>query len=337
MTNKTREIISSVLAGVNIVGTFGVFFSTLAYAPKAKEEVDKLKREKPNPNKSEIFKAAAPKLAVPLSITVISAIAGGASTILSRKVEASLGASIVALQQGYQRYSGKVKSAVGKVKNNEIVKAVAEDEFNVNKDKIEEKKKANEELYYIDGVGYFYSTRENLLFAYICLNNALFNDSCYGDIYQTDIVSLGKFMRWAKAKILTKGITYETLDNLGWSIDYICDMYEQHWINMKTNNVQIKNGKSYTLIDFDIEPVVGYANLYYYDKDEYEENGDLDFWDKSPHEDPNISKRQIDDGDSYVKDCSEDKTIEENVDIPEGVDAVDPNIEKGQMKDGKNQ
>ena len=334
MTNKTREIVSSVLAGVNIVGTFGVFISTLVYAPKAKAEVDKLKKENPNPKKSEILKAAAPKLAVPFSITVISAIAGGTSTILSRKVEASLGASIVALQQGYQRYSGKVKSLIGKAKNNEIIKKVAEDEFKANEDEIEKKKKADEELYYMDNVGYFCSTRENLLFAYSCLNQTFSDDSNY--LCQCYIVSLGKFMRWAKARILTKGVTYETLDNLGWSIDYLSDMYEAHWIHMQTDSVQTKNGKSYTYVCFDIEPVVGYANVYYYDKDEYEDNGDLDFWYKNPHEDPGISKEWINNGDSYVKDSSDDKSIEQNVGIPEGVDAIDPDIEKGQIKDGKN-
>lgn len=266
MTIKAKQIWSTVLAIVNVAGTVGLLVTATKAAPKTKEQIDKLKDGNPNLDKKTIVKTFCKNMAIPLSLTAITAISGASSTILSRKAEISLGASILALEKGYEKYSGKVKEVLGVDKNRDILTDIAKDEL---KNVKEPKKKDNRQLYYLEHVGFFRADPELVALSYADINQRIqLDDSIAGTFY---FATLKNFLVQADAEILDKSVSLDELDNWGWSADYLSDMFEYYWIHMHWDEVT-ENGKSFRKIWFEEEPVTGYLN-WAEDHDEWNHEG----------------------------------------------------------------
>lgn len=254
MTIKTKQILSTVLAIVNVAGTVGLLVTATKAAPKTKEEIDKLKSENSDVDKKAIIKTFCKNMAVPLSLTAITAISGASSTILSRRVEVSLGASVLALEKGYERYSGKVKEVLGIDKNRDIITDIAKDEL---KNVKEPKKKDNRQLYYLEHVGFFRADPELVALSYADINQRIHLDDSVAGTYF--FATLKNFLIQADAEILDKNVNLDELDHWGWSADYLEDMFEYYWIHMHWDDVT-EDGKSFRRIWFEEEPVTGYLS-----------------------------------------------------------------------------
>lgn len=254
MTIKTNQIVSTILAGVNILGTIGVLISTTKQAPKAKKEIDDAKALNPNISKGSIAKIFCKSMALPITLTAIAAISGGTSTIISRKTEMSLGASIIALEKGYQKYSWKIKDLIGKDKKEEVMTEIAKDDLR-NLSENDTKRKDGRVLYWLEHVGFFLADPELVALSYADINQRIqVEDYAGGTFY---FASLKNFLVQCDAEILDKNILLDELDNWGWSIDYLSDMFEYYWIHMHWDDVT-ENGRSFRKLYFEEEPVYGY-------------------------------------------------------------------------------
>lgn len=262
MTVKGKQVLSTILACVNFAGTIGGFVATVFAAPKAKEAVDKLKSENPNATKFDIIKTAIPKLAIPASIALISAIAGGASTILSRKAEISLSASILSAENLYRRYSGKVKEKIGTLKNNEILKDLSKEEFKCKKPALT---KGEKQLYWEEHAGFFYATPERLQYAHnqLCrlIIDGAFSSSWSG--YSVGICTLADFMYYCEADFFDPNRTLEKLLGWGWSCDYCLDDFDSMYVDMDISddvNDDTAPG-TYKIVTFCIPEISNYENF----------------------------------------------------------------------------
>lgn len=254
MTIKTKQILSTVLAGINVIGTIGVLITTTMQAPKTKKEIDNAKLSNPNISKSSIAKIFCKSMALPISLTAITAISGGASTIISRKTELSLGASIIALEKGYQKYSWKIKDLIGKDKKEEVMTDIAKDDFRSLGDN-NTKRNDGRVLYWLEHVGFFLAKPELVALSYADINQRIqVTDYIGGTFY---FASLKNFLVQCDAEIIDKNVCLDELDKWGWSIDYLSDMFEYYWIHMHWDEIT-ENGKSFRKLWFDEEPVYGY-------------------------------------------------------------------------------
>lgn len=256
MKIKTKQIASTVLAILNIAGTVGVFISATKYAPKMKKEVDELKSNGKSPDKKETLKIFSKNMAVPLSLTAFASLAGGASVILSRKAEVSLGASILALEKGYQKYSWKIKDLIGKDKKEEIMTEIAKDDLR-NLSENDTKRKDGRVLYWMEHVGYFLADPELVALSYADLNQRIQISDYVGGTYYFG--TLKNFLVQCDAEILDKNILLDELDNWGWSYDYLGDVFEYYWIHMHWDEVN-ESGMKFRKIWFEEEPVYGYLS-----------------------------------------------------------------------------
>lgn len=298
MTIKAKQILSTILAIVNVAGTVGLLATATKDAPKTKEAIDKLKSENPNVDKKTIVKTFCKDMAFPLSLTAITAISGASSTILSRRAEVSLGASVLALEKGYEKYSGKVKEVLGVEKTRDILTSIAKDDL---KDVPEDKKDDKRVLYWVEHVGFFKADPELVALSYADINQRIHIDDSVAGTYF--FATLKNFLIQADAEILDKNVNLDELDHWGWSADYLMDMFEYYWIHMHWDDVT-ENGKSFRRIWFEEDPVTGYLNW----------TEDHDYYDHGNYE---SRKAEVPFGDGQ---------IETSYSSANGIDAVDPKI-----------
>lgn len=259
MTSKTKSILSIILAIANGVATVAAIATTTIQAPKAKDKIDQVKNNNPDDKITfmDKVKVVGPTMALPYSLAAIALIAGGASTILSKKVELSLGASIVALQQGYQKYSSKVKETIGKAKNNEIVKSIADSTAvkPVNKDI------TDRTLYYMDNIGYFWAKPEMVQKAVLHMHEMIY---CDRKIEQYDFFyKLSDFLYDCDAIICDSNFTMSMAAEWGWTLDYLSD-YSEHdiWNSLNEDskervcNKGKEIGTPYIFLWWEVDPVV---------------------------------------------------------------------------------
>lgn len=295
---KALPIILSVVGGAGVIGT-------AVLAEKAGEKSAKKKSEIPNYSemkKGEKIKTLAP-IYVPTavcSLITISAIAAG--TILSKKTEASLTATCLMLQQGWKKYKDSVIKVVGKEANNDILaEEASSDRFTV-KDSSDHPGK---ELYWEEHIGYFWSTKEDIAYAYADTNQRL--QSTDGQVWM--IGTLKDFVELANGEIVSRNITFDSLKLIGWSADYLLNYYEYCWLHMHTDEKVCKDGTKYTLITFEETPLI---NPNMYDPDGFWKDEFATGFHGPEDEMPPI----------HLYQPSTSKTLDD------GVDAVDPDIEK---------
>lgn len=175
-----------------------------------------------------------------------------ASTIMSKKIEASLSATVLMLEQGYKKYKGKVKDVLGEDKHKEILAKIAEDDY-----KDYPAKKGEKELFQNEYLGFFYAEKWKVERAYNAMNMRLnaAPDKGLVDPEQMGWYTLDDFIFDSDAELLDD--TYEkTWKNFGWSRDYLDDSWDDTWINTwerpaDESDPDFNNSHNYTIIFFD--------------------------------------------------------------------------------------
>ena len=123
MNTRTQQITSGLLALLSVAGLGGTVYFTAKVAPKANKKIKEAEKKKGSKLTFTESVKAVGKDYIPVVLTggatVISVIS---STIISRKTEASLGATAVALDGLYRRYKSKVDDVFGKDAQKKIEK-----------------------------------------------------------------------------------------------------------------------------------------------------------------------------------------------------------------------
>lgn len=264
MKVKTKQIWSAVLAIVNIASTVVTFVSTAIVAPKAKKKVDDFKNENPKASAGKIATETLKAYSVPLAITGVAALSGAGSTIISRKVEASLGARLGTAGIVIDNYTKAVEK-LPKDQQIKIHKDRAENDFtSINQEQIDGKK-----LFWYPTTGFFYSSPEKLLKAkdemnhyFACRQYELNGwENGYNEDETIGFFSLAEFMDACDAEFLNPNVTLEYLQRYGWSYFYLLDSAGMSYLDRYWTPVKDENGKiRYSTISFDIPEIDDYES-----------------------------------------------------------------------------
>jgi len=196
------------------------------------------------------------KLPIAVGVATVSSIV--ASSIMSRRAEASLLSMAVMADQGWRRYKNQVKSTLGIGTHNDILKGIGNKVQKNNQSLIPKLSDDDtRELYYDDLVGYFQAKPEDLIYAYATINEML-NTSLgtnKGDVF--DGVTIDTFLRLAKATVVGGTGTDDSLDEWGWSMDYLEEGFNECWIHMGFSNEVTDDGiVPYKIISWIEEPIL---------------------------------------------------------------------------------
>ena len=141
--NETKKAMPIILSIIASAGTVGLAFLVAKETPKVKEKLD-ANKEANNLEKAKIIgKGYWPAILV--GAATISSIT--ASTIISKKAEASLIATSAVLSQGWNRYKYKIKELLGEKGEKKITDLISNDEFNQKSTDILEKKDSNKQIF----------------------------------------------------------------------------------------------------------------------------------------------------------------------------------------------
>lgn len=243
----------TILAVAASVGVVATAIETGRATTKAKHllEVDEALRkynedeqgivEEP-PTKKDIvqtcWKAYVP--AVILGGGTIACILG--SNALNKKQIASLTAAYMALGKTYQEYRRQVAANVG----DETEKAIWEDAQAFKKEPLETD--ATEKLLCYDPLSkrYFHATEAELLTAFYEANH---------DFVVNGYIALNDFYGYLGLDFIPE------LDGQGWSVDYMCEMWDNTWIHFSYAKQHTDDGLEVYYVTAFEEPIEDYMNF----------------------------------------------------------------------------
>lgn len=258
MTIKTKRVLAIIFSIVGSVGVIATAALGVKAGTKLPPKLEELKEKTEGKEKKEQFTTALKTLApvfTPVAIagtaTVVSIIS---SAILSKKIDASLSAATLLLDQGYRRYKNKVKEVLGIDKHQEIENDIAEDLMMMENPEVPNDGK---KLYWNEYTGFFDAEPTKVIMAInnmnmrMCSNNSM-------SLYPSEQVgwcTLGQFVKDADADLHDP--TYmEKLKNFGWGVEYLDDTWDDMWIYFGLEEKVTEDGKPYTVISFlTAEPV----------------------------------------------------------------------------------
>lgn len=226
MNLKTKQLTS---IGLSIIGAGGTIATALLVREAAKKEVrdyqDLLPFKKGNiKDVLNIYK-------LPIAVGVATVTSIVASTILTRRAEASLMSMAVVADQGWRKYKNQVKETLGLDTHKDILKGIANKEQKVNSNLHLPHDDNTLELYYEENVGYFQANPEELAFAYAEINEMM--NTSYGngpnDVFEG--ITLGRFLGLANARLI-KDVGDDILEGWGWTMDYLSEVHGNCWIKM---------------------------------------------------------------------------------------------------------
>lgn len=260
-TQKALPIVLSVFASLGVVGTS---ILSAIETVKAKPKLDKAKE---TGNKKVLVKEFIKDYKWTLlagSATVASIVSG---TIISKRIEASLSATVIMLDTALRKYKNKAEQVLGD-KAKEITKQIAEDDYNAlkNKNKDVSPRKRSKVLYHEEHIGFFYAFPESLDKAEAITNEKIITSYCGKEKTPTD--------HWASLRTFLDDCNAELVDDpenpidsisfdYGWSIEYVktCWGEDDIFIHLKRNVVTDENGNvKYIEVSFDKEPVADLLN-----------------------------------------------------------------------------
>ena len=252
--NETKKIMPIILSIAASAGTIGLAFLVAKETPKVKEKLD-ANKEANNLEKAKIIgKGYWPAMLV--GAATISSIT--ASTIISKKAEASLIATSAVLSQGWNRYKYKIKELLGEKGEKKITDLISNDEFKQKSTDILEKKDSNKQLYWEEHLGFFECNPVNFMAAINDLNQRLHSPDpdVNGTFYWT---TLAIFAKDADAKVFEKD-KLEASKHIGWTSDYLLEVYGSQcvWVHPYYTRVLDKKTKElrYIKVDFWEEPII---------------------------------------------------------------------------------
>lgn len=280
MGNNTKKIMPIVLAIASSVGTIATAVLVAKETPKTNKELAEIdcndKKQKILKQSSIILKSYWP--AILCGAGTIGSIV--ASTIISKKTEASLIAAATMLGQGWTKYKYKVKDLFGINADSKITNSISKDEYKTLDDN--QKKTDPNDLYYEEHLGFFECDKTKFMAALNDINQRLHVPDAddQGTFYWT---TLAIFARDAKA-ILKDPNKLDACNNIGWTSDYLADVYGTTgiWIHPYYTKVYDKNSNKllYTKIDFWEEPIIlqksEISRFHYKSRQDYEHEAECD-------------------------------------------------------------
>lgn len=126
--NNLRSAVSVVTMCVSIAGVITTAVLTAKATPKAEALLKELKQENPEPTTMETVKKVAPAYipaAVSGALTIGCIVA---TTVLSRKNQASLASAYALLNHNYQRYRNTVKKLFGEEADQKVIDEIVKSE-----------------------------------------------------------------------------------------------------------------------------------------------------------------------------------------------------------------
>lgn len=295
MNNAVKKAIPIVLAIAGSVGVVGTSVLVAKETPKANAKLAEIKekdKKKRLLQKSKVvIKSYWP--AILCGVGTVGSIA--ASTIISKKTEASLIATAAVLGQGWNKYKWKVKELLGPDVNKKITDALAKDDFKDLKEKEAKEQpkpieKPGTKVYWEEHLGYFECEETKFLAALNDLNQRLHvpDTDVKGTFYWT---SLKIFAEDAKANVYEKD-RLEGCRNIGWTSDYLLEAYGGQciWVHPYYTKVYGKDsGKLlYTKVEFWEEPILlaesEMSRLNYKSRADFEHNAECDLHDSSSND-----------------------------------------------------
>lgn len=207
------------------------------------------------PTKKEIVQTCW-KAYVPAAILgggTIACILG--SNALNKKQIASLTAAYMALGRTYQTYRQKVIENIGLEKEAEIQEQISEEKLPEVRDKM-----AEEKLLCYEPISkrYFHATEAELLTAFYEVNH---------DFAINGYIALNELYGYLNLDFVPE------LDDRGWSIDYLGEMWDNYWIDFNYQKQHTDDGLDVYYVTAFQEPIEDYLNFDPY-KDYMESKGD---------------------------------------------------------------
>jgi hypothetical protein len=227
MDQRIQRVLPIVLSLISSIGTVGTAYC----AVKDYKKYDALKKDQHSGKypfgspeyKKELLKTEV-KCFIPTILvatgTIASTITG---TIIGKKTEASLTATAVMLQQGWNKYKDKAKQVFGDKANTVINSAVGDSEYKANEAQLTKAKESSEEkLYWEEHLGFFTCNPVDLV--------AGVSDTCQR-FHAPDADVLGTYY-WATLYTLAMDANANVLDknrleackHIGWTADYLSEV-----------------------------------------------------------------------------------------------------------------
>lgn len=288
MKANVEKTISIMLAIAGSAGVVGTSVLVAKATPKANEKLAKINEKDKKKYFLQKTKVVAKNYwpAILCGVGTIGSIV--ASTIISKKTEASLIATAAVLGQGWNKYKWKVKEILGPDANKIITDAISKDEFKdlkneeVNKKQSELIEKPEIKIYWEEHLGYFKCEESKFLAALVDLNQRLHVPDAddKGTFYWT---SLKIFAEDSHAK-LHEPERLNACKNIGWTADYLLEAYGAHciWVHPYYTKVYSKKSNKllYTKVEFWEEPIVlvesEMSRFNYHSRKNFEHNAECD-------------------------------------------------------------
>ena len=256
-TKFLRKHGGTILAVAASVGVVATAIETGRASTKAKHllEVDDALRKYNEDEQGVVEEPRTKKDIVQIcwKVYVPAAILGGGtiacilgSNALNKKQIASLTAAYMALGKTYQTYRAQVRQTVGDQQENEIFETAKSIEM-AEKDQTVENA-ATEKLLCYDPLGkrYFHATEAELLTAFYEANR---------DFVVNGYIALNDFYGHLNLEFIP------ALDGQGWSVDYMCEMWDAPWINFSYAKQPTDDGLEVYYVTAFEEPIEDYLNF----------------------------------------------------------------------------
>lgn len=276
--NETKKALPIIFSIVGSLGTIGTAVLVAKETPKVQEKL----KEKKDISKIEYLKILGKGYlpAILAGVATISSIT--ASTIISKKTEASLIATTAVLSQGWNKYKYKIKDILGPQGEKKITDLISSDDYKEKKDTLAKEVNPRKQLYWEEHLGFFECDPVDFMSALNDLNQRLHSPDpdINGTFYWT---SLKIFAEDAKAKVFNKKCL-EGCKNIGWTSDYLLEAFGAQcvWVHPNYTKVIDKNTKElkYIKVDFWEEPIIlqesETSRLHYKSRSDFEHEAESD-------------------------------------------------------------
>lgn len=248
---------------LSITGAIGVVGTAIAVAKETPRYLEAKKNLGDNPTFWQKTKCVAKSYGPALAIGSATIASISASTLISRKIEASLSASLLLAKEGYRKYGDKVKELVGIEKNTKAVVNLSEEDTFESK-LYDEAEKRGEQVFWNKYTGFFIATKLGVVQALLNMNMRLNSYNSYDTYaeYERGWCTIKQFIEESGSKVCNSQ-QYDLYKNYGWNIDYKCMRDEDAWIDVHYEEHYNKDNVSYTVIEFLCcepidEPEMGY-------------------------------------------------------------------------------
>jgi hypothetical protein len=256
---KTKQTLAILFSIGGAIGTVG----TAYLARKAAMKEQKMRTPNgciypeimPSTSKKEQVKKLLPVYAPTIGVGALTVGSIIGSSVMSHRAQASLMSMAVLADQGWRKYKNQVKSTLGLDTHQSLINGIAKK--SLSKEDLQNIDDSNElELYFEENVGYFQAKPEDVMSAYAEINEFLNTDKGTFTNGEYDGVTIGMFLSLANARLISN-VKEETLDEWGWTLEYLQEVTGNCWVHMKfTPEVTDDGVVPYKVISWIEDPIM---------------------------------------------------------------------------------